>query len=468
MIRYFYATILLALSSAGTLRAQDGGQLYELYCSACHGVDGKGAGEGTFPPLAGSEWLQGDARRAVLIVLKGLEGPIEVSGKAYNLAMPPHEASLSDQQILSIINYVTRAWGNEGEKLGRDFVRVTQDEYKDREKPWTGPELLKLFPLPKQETPLENVISRVYQGQWNRLPDFNKIEAKNVEEEHDGIIDISIAGLKQRFGIVWEGDFIAPSDGEYEFRGLADDGVRIILNDTTVAEINDLGPIADDRVAEGSVTLKKGKNTFRIEYFDGGRNTGLELSWRKSGSKKWKSLTKTKAASKKQKTIMLAPTGGKTVIYRNFIEGTSPRAIGFGFPGELNLVYSADRLAPELLWSGAFIDASRHWTNRGQGNQSPANKNVINLTSKRFLPEDAKFKGYTLDENGNPTFIVAIGSRTIRDSWKPGETGTLIRTLTLSGGSVALQVLLGETDLTESSSTTLHPDKPTEIIYRLK
>lgn len=468
MIRHCLTSIFTALSIAGMLRAQDGGQLYELYCSACHGIDGKGAGEGTFPPLAGSEWVHGDPRRAALIVLKGLEGPIEVSGKAYNLAMPPHEASLSEQQILAILNYVNSAWGNKGEKLGNDFVRVLQDEYKDRDKPWTGEELLKLFPLPKQETPLENVISRVYQGQWNRLPDFNKIEATNVEEEHDGIIELSISGLKSQFGIVWEGDFIAPSDGDYDFRGLADDGVRIILNDTTVAELSSLGPISPKRLAEGSITLKKGKNPFRIEYFDGGGKNGLELSWKKAGSKKWQWLTKIKPASIQQQSIMLAPSDGKTVIYRNFIEGTTARAIGFGFPGELNLAYSADNLAPELVWSGEFIDASRHWTNRGQGNEPPASKNVIKLTSKRIFPENAKFKGYKLDENGNPTFLVQIGSQILKDSWKPGATGILERTITLQGGSSPIKIPHGNPEITESDTVLIRPGTSTTLSYRLK
>ena len=467
MTRYFYLSILSVLSLAGSLRAQDGGQLYELYCSACHGVDGKGAGDGTFPPLAGSEWLQGDSKRAVLIVLKGLEGPIEVSGKAYNLAMPPHEASLDENQIRAILDYVNRSWGNANQKTERDTIRVLKSEYANREKPWTAKELLKLFPLPKQETPLENVISRVYKGQWNRLPDFNKIESENVEEEHNGIIDLSIAGLADRYGIVWEADFIAPTDGEYEFRGLADDGLRIILNDTTVGELNSLGPVSDDRAAQGSVTLKKGKNDFRLEYFDGGGNTGLDLRWRKSGTKKWQFLSPAKAASTRQPPIMLAPADGKTVIYRNFIGGTSPRAIGFGFPGQVNLAYSGDDLAPELLWSGNFLDASRHWNGRGKGEQKPASKNIMNLTAGRYLPGEAKFKGFTLDKKGNPTFLVKLGEQTLHDTWKPGKAGTLDRTLTLEGGTEPLTIPHAIPDRKEPT-VSLSPGTPVTLTYRLK
>ncbi|RYD46234.1 MAG: cytochrome c, partial [Verrucomicrobiaceae bacterium] len=70
--------LLPLLLLSGPLVAQDGQQLYTLYCSACHGADGKGATGGTFPPLAGSPWIAGDADRAVKIVLHGLHGPVDV------------------------------------------------------------------------------------------------------------------------------------------------------------------------------------------------------------------------------------------------------------------------------------------------------------------------------------------------------------------------------------------------------
>jgi hypothetical protein len=60
------------------LGAQEARQQYEMLCGACHGANGKGAGEGSFPPLAGSEWIQGDAGRMIQIILHGLEGPVTV------------------------------------------------------------------------------------------------------------------------------------------------------------------------------------------------------------------------------------------------------------------------------------------------------------------------------------------------------------------------------------------------------
>ena len=449
---------------------QDGEALYTQYCSACHAPDGKGATGGAFPPLAGSEWVEGNPKRSVAIVLKGLNGPVEVAGKSYNLAMPPQGVMLNVDQIVAILNHVHTSWGNKGEEVRRDLVRVVRAEFESRNEPWTAPELLKLFPLPKKDTALMNLTSRVYKGQWDHIPDFAKIQSENIEEEHDGILKTSISGMKDNFGIVWEGDFMAPADGAYEFILDADDGARLILNGDAVCEVKGVGPLNGKRASKGKATLKKGANPIRVEYFEGKGQEGISLKWKKSGEKNWNWLSDETAAAKGgAPSIPLTPKDGKTVIYRNFIAGSTPRAIGFGFPGGLNLVYSADHLAPELVWAGEFMDAGRHWTGRGQGNQPPSAAEVIKLTKERFLPTEARFKGYSLDPLGNPTFTIQVGEQLLSDAWKPGENGTLLRTLTLTGGSSALEIPLGgNSTVTTETKVSLTPGKPDTIIYQLR
>ena len=63
--------------------------------------------------------------------------------------------------------------------------------------------------------------------------------------------------------------------------------------------------------------------------------------------------------------------GTEAIIYRNFIKGAGPRAIGVGYPEHVNLAFDANDLRLALIWQGAFIDASRHWSGRGGGFQSP-------------------------------------------------------------------------------------------------
>jgi mono/diheme cytochrome c family protein len=440
---FCYASLLFA----GHLHAQDGGQLYATYCSACHGVDGKGVPAANSPPLGESPWIAGPPDRAVKVVLHGLEGPIEVLGKPYNLTMPPQGAVLPDDVVAAILTYVRSSFGNQESAVSADQVKAIRATTATREKAWTAPEILKLHPLPKEPSALKNLISRTYFGNWKDLPDFSKLTSANVEEEHDGIISLDQATKRgEHFGMVWEADFEAEKDGDYEFYFDADDGGRVFINGKRIAEIKGLGPMNGSRSKTRQVKLTKGLHPIRIEYYEVTLNDGIQLGWKGPGMKAFKWVSKQTASNtKKWPEILLTPKE-RPVIYRNFIAGSTARAIGVGFPGGVNLAWSADHLGPALLWKGDFIDAGRHWTDRGQGNQDPAGQSVAKLTDKRVLPDQAIFKGYTLDAKGNPTFEIRLGEQILRDNWQPTEESGLQRVISLTPGP-GLEILLASHDM---------------------
>lgn len=99
-----------------------GKQVYMGVCFACHLPDGKGI-PAVFPPLAGSDFMLSDRDRAVRIVLKGLSGPVTVNGVTFNSVMPPHEATLTEQQIADALTYVFNSWGNSDAAFTVDDVR---------------------------------------------------------------------------------------------------------------------------------------------------------------------------------------------------------------------------------------------------------------------------------------------------------------------------------------------------------
>lgn len=436
--------------------AQDGGQLYATYCGACHAPDGEGATGGQFPPLAGSAWVQGDPERAIQIVLHGMEGPVEVRGKGYNLVMPPQGAVLPDEQIAAILTYVRSSWGNGGGEVTKEAVAKARAATADRNTPWTAPELLKAWPFPKQETPLKNLTSRIYHGSWKKLPDFEALEARNVEEEHDGIISLDQADREDGFGMVWEADFMAEEDGEYYFRFACDDGGRVLLDGEVVLEVHGTGPMSGGRTVACILDLKKGAHPLRVEYYQLDGPQGIGLAWKGPGDEELKQLTDTAIyrSTAPPDPIMVEPTAERAAIYRNFIEGTTHRAIGIGFPGGVNLAYSADHLAPELVWTGAFMDASRHWTNRGQGAQPPAGENVVRVTSEPALPEGSRFRGYQLDRAGNPTFTSTFEGLRITDQFTSRDT-SLARYLRLEGEGDSIDILIAENI---ASATMRTPD----------
>jgi hypothetical protein len=107
----------------------------------------------------------------------------------------------------------------------------------------------------------------------------------------------------------------------------------------------------------------------------------------------------------------------------------------------MHFAWSADHLAPELVWTGKFLDAGRHWTERGQGNQNPAGEAVTKL-SKDFavrgkdgkpLP-GVRFGGYRLDKAGQPTFRIRGEGFELRDSFH-AEPGGMVRRLELEGSA---------------------------------
>jgi len=113
------------------------------------------------------------------------------------------------------------------------------------------------------------------------------------------------------------------------------------------------------------------------------------------------------------------------LIYRNFIEGAGTRAIGVGYPEKINLAFDANDLRYALLWHKDFIDASRHWTNRGEGFQPPLGEGVLRLPSgptiahlaskeapwptKTLKEKGYQFRGYILDDKLRPTFQYTLG-----------------------------------------------------------
>ena len=90
--------------------ATGGEQIYFTYCISCHQHDGKGDGS-RFPPLDNSEWVNGDKKRLIGVLLYGLEQPITINGKSFNNLMPKHNF-LSDDQLASVLTYIRQNFSN--------------------------------------------------------------------------------------------------------------------------------------------------------------------------------------------------------------------------------------------------------------------------------------------------------------------------------------------------------------------
>jgi mono/diheme cytochrome c family protein len=113
---------------------------YSEVCAACHQATGTGV-EGAFPPLDGSEWLNGRADIPIAIVLHGLHGEITVKGKKYNNSMMPWANVLSDADIAAVLTYARSSWGNRASAVTVAQVRAARARFASRTTQWTAAEL---------------------------------------------------------------------------------------------------------------------------------------------------------------------------------------------------------------------------------------------------------------------------------------------------------------------------------------
>lgn len=103
-----------------------GREVYNANCAACHQPDGRGL-TGAFPPLADSDYLQGDRKQVLAAALFGLSGPITVNGVEYNAVMPSM-GYLEDAQLAAALTYVFMSWGNNGTAVSVQEVAALRQE----------------------------------------------------------------------------------------------------------------------------------------------------------------------------------------------------------------------------------------------------------------------------------------------------------------------------------------------------
>lgn len=135
--------------------------------------------------------------------------------------------------------------------------------------------------------------------------------------------------------------------------------------------------------------------------------------------------------------IVLKPND-RPIIYRNFLDGLSPRGIAVGYPEQANIAWDAGNMSLSMIWKNEFIDASKHWVGRGPGNQSPLGDSVVKFEANAPIAvldkfdaawptsiarqRDYHFKGYNLNSAGQPAFRYHFGDVSVEDQPTPTKS----------------------------------------------
>ena len=122
------------------------------------------------------------------------------------------------------------------------------------------------------------LIYSYYEGSWDRLPDFDRLEPKATGEAEK--IDI---GLKQRgdyFGLRFEGALIIDNGGEYTFHLGSDDGSRLMVNDQLVVDHDGVHGM---NFKSGKVQLQPGRHVIVAEMFEAAGQEEIKLEFEGPG-----------------------------------------------------------------------------------------------------------------------------------------------------------------------------------------
>jgi hypothetical protein len=137
---------------------------------------------------------------------------------------------------------------------------------------------------------------------------------------------------------------------------------------------------------------------------------------------------------------IIIPVKDRPEILRTFLpEGAGTRPVAVGYPGGVNIAFDTATCRLAYAWAGPFLDASPVWTNRGgrpaivlgtkfwsapsghpwfltDGEPPRPKGRDTDPAYGAQLPDDAlatgpryvRFRGYTLDEQGYPTFRYSL------------------------------------------------------------
>ncbi|MBA4063362.1 MAG: hypothetical protein C0501_06550 [Isosphaera sp.] len=170
----------------------------------------------------------------------------------------------------------------------------------------------------------------------------------------------------------------------------------------------------------------------------------------------------------------LEPPKGLTVVVRNrpevlrtFLPDAGTRAVAVGYPGGVNVAFSADQCRTAFAWSGNFLDATPVWNNRGGAPAKLLGPKVWSappghpwgLTANPHVPPDfarrathpafgtpaplearivdgppaVRFDGYSLGADGRPMFRYRLVENDRDAVLKVAETPAPVRAAVATG-----------------------------------
>lgn len=118
----------------------------------------------------------------------------------------------------------------------------------------------------------------VYEGSWDKLPDFGKLTPKEVGDA--SAFDVGVVKRKDNFALRFDGTIKLDKDGDYLFLIGSDDGSRLWIDEKLVIDNDGIHPFQQKRK---KVKMTAGIHTVAVEYFEQGGEEVLQVDFEGPG-----------------------------------------------------------------------------------------------------------------------------------------------------------------------------------------
>ncbi len=127
----------------------------------------------------------------------------------------------------------------------------------------------------------------IFPGSWPDLPNF-KAETPIIHDVASDLTDVYSGGFS-RFAVTYDGFVEIPADGGYTFNLMARDGARLMIDGTALVQTGPPfaevcgSPLNAVRYAHGSIGLRAGRHSFRLEALESTSPGSPRLLWEGPG-----------------------------------------------------------------------------------------------------------------------------------------------------------------------------------------
>lgn len=129
-----------------------------------------------------------------------------------------------------------------------------------------------------ESSELSGIKYEYFEGEWDALPDFESLQAVLT----GSVINFDITNRNQddNFAFRFTGNIVIPEDGVYSFYTASDDGSRLFIDGTLVADNDGLHASQEQG---GSIELDSGLHQIEVQYFEKGGGEVLEVRFEGPG-----------------------------------------------------------------------------------------------------------------------------------------------------------------------------------------